>query len=373
MVIRMRRKNYVLFPSLDYGFVLSVMKSQLTIFLTVILPGCWVLCSAADAINGGTDVQTGKIGALEPVSNSHRPSLLQTKGNQIVNGSAEIVRLKGLMIPDPARLAGERRYAHTLFETVRATGARVIRIPVHPKFWARDPDYIGHYLDPAVRWAGELGMYVILDWHSIGNEVTGYAPQVPDLFCHTDAMTTNFWERVASHFKDEPHVIFEIFNEPENISAADWRRCANRLVRVIRAQGAGQLIIVGGLEYGRELDWVLREPVAGENIAYASHIFPSHARSGWDHDFGSVAARYPVVITEWGFIDKKQTPNPSDSYLSGDVGTYGDPLMSYLAKRGIGWVACWFDEQWQPAMLLPGGNGYTDWGKFATLELKNTR
>ena len=113
--------------------------------------------------------------------------------------------------------------------------------------------------------------------------------------------------------------------------------------------------------------------IAGENIAYASHIFPSHARSGWDHDFGRVAARYPVVITEWGFIDKKETPNPSDSYLSGNAGTYGDPLMSYLAERGIGWVACWFDEQWQPAMLLPGGNGYTDWGKFATLELKNTR
>ena len=34
---------------------------------------------------------------------------------------------------------------------------------------------------------------------------------------------------------------------------------------------------------------------------------------------GKVAARYPVVITEWGFIDKKQTPNPSDGYLSGDA------------------------------------------------------
>ena len=115
------------------------------------------------------------------------------------------------MIPDPARLAEEGRYAHTLFKAVRATGANVIRIPVHPQFWARDPDYVRHYLDPAVQWAGKLDMYVILDWHSIGNEVTGYAPQVPELFCHTDAMTTNFWEQVASHFKDEPLVIFEVF------------------------------------------------------------------------------------------------------------------------------------------------------------------
>ena len=106
----------------------------------------------------GRTFKPEEAGALEPVSISHRPSLLQTKGNRIVNGTAEIVRLKGLMIPDPARLAGERRYARTLFETVRTTGAKVIRIPVHPQFWARDPDYIGHYLDPAVRWAGDAGL-----------------------------------------------------------------------------------------------------------------------------------------------------------------------------------------------------------------------
>jgi endoglucanase len=312
-------------------------------------------------------------GALDPVSRSRWPSRLLAQGNRLVNSAGEVIRLKGLMIPDPARVAGEGRYTRALFETLRATGANVVRIPVHPQHWSKDPEYLTRYLDPAVRWTGELGMYVILDWHSIGNVLTGYAPQVPQLFCHTEAMTTNFWERVAGRFNDAPHVIFEIFNEPQNISAADWRRCANRLVAAIRAQRARQLIIVGGLEYGRDLDWVLREPVAGENLAYASHIFPSHARSGWDHDFGSVAKRHPVVVTEWGFIDQTQTPRPPDVYLSGDARTYGEPLMSYLDGRGIGWVACWFDAQWQPAMLLPAGQGYTRWGSFAAGELRKAR
>ena len=40
-----------------------------------------------------------------------------------------------------------------------------------------------------------------------------------------------------------------------------------------------------------------------------------------------------------------------------------------LAARGIGWVACWFDEQWQPAILLPDGRGYTPWGSFAIRQL----
>lgn len=152
------------------------MKWPLTILLTVLLPGCWITGSAAEGINGATNIQTSLV---EPPSISRGLSRLQTKGNHIVNGTAEIVRLKGLMIPDPARLAGEGRYARTLFEKVRATGANVIRIPVHPQFWAGDPDYVRHYLEPAVRWAGELGLYVILDWHSIGNELTGYAPRLP--------------------------------------------------------------------------------------------------------------------------------------------------------------------------------------------------
>ena len=343
---------------------------QVTLIVTVLLSVCGITAPVAESPVVATNATTSLV---EPTANPHLPSRLKTRGNRIVDGNGEPIRFKGLMIPDPGRLAGEGRYTRALFETARATGANVIRIPVHPQFWAKDPDYLCHYLDPGVKWAGELGLYVILDWHSIGNEVTGYAPQVPELFCHTDAMTTNFWARVAARFKADPHVVFEVFNEPQNISATDWRRCSSRLVRVIRAQGAAQLIIVGGLNYGRELDWVLREPVAGDNLAYASHIFPSHAQSGWNHDFGNVAAHYPVVITEWGFIDQQETPHPPDHYLSGDASTYGHPLMSYLDERGIGWVACWFDEQWQPAMLLKGGSGFTTWGKYALRELKSGR
>lgn len=350
-------------------FMRDSVKSGCAILLALFLHGSGITGAAGSVVNVATNIPSSP---ARPGSNP-RPSLLHTEANRMVNGNGETVRFKGVMIPDPGRLAGEGRYNRALFEAVRATGANVIRIPVHPMFWTRDPDYARHFLDPAVRWAGELGLYVILDWHSIGNELTGYAPQAPELFCHTEAMTTNFWKRMASRFKDEPHVVFEIFNEPQNISTADWRRGANRLVRVIRAQRARQVVIIGGLEYGRELDWVLHEPVAGDNLAYASHIFPSHPQSGWDHDFGRAATRFPVVITEWGYIDKKQIVNPSDKYLSGDAATYGDPLLSYLAGRGIGWVACWYDAQWQPAMLLPGGHGYTSWGEFAAQKLKDEK
>jgi hypothetical protein len=88
----------------------------------------------------------------------------------------------------------------------------------------------------------------------------------------------------------------------------------------------------------------------------------------WERGGALSGGRYRV-----GIHHKRQKANPSDAYLSGDARTYGQPLMSYLTQRGVGWVACWFDDEWQPAMLLPGGHGYTPWGELATLELKKIK
>jgi hypothetical protein len=54
------------------------------------------------------------------------------------------------------------------------------------------------------------------------------------------------------------------------------------MVNVIRSKGAQQLINVGGIEYPRDLSWVLVVRIEGENIAYAAHIYLAHSRYSWD-------------------------------------------------------------------------------------------
>ena len=329
-----------------------------------------------DAATGAEAVELSSLRVVHPLefqSSAARevPALLANRGNRLVNRSNQVVQLKGLMIPEPARLAERGQYGAGLFAKLRGHGANVVRIPVHPRFWKQHPDYIQRFLDPSVQWAAECGLYVIIDWHSIGNPQTGYAPESPDLFCHTKAMTLDFWNRVAVRYQAAPHVLFEIFNEPARISGKEWRDFANETVKLIRSRGAKQPIVVDGLEYGRDLSWVLREPVAGENILYASHIFPAHAASGWDRDFGEVSRRYPVLITEWGFIAEPDRIDSSHKYLKGNAASYGDPLLAYLDRRGIGWVACWYDNEWEPAMFLKGNKGYTRWGEFINRELNS--
>lgn len=294
---------------------------------------------------------------------------LTTQGNRVVSDGGHPVVLRGVMVPDPAVLAREGRFRRGMIKDITAAGANVVRVPVHPLYWREDPEYLWRYLDEIVRWCGEEGMYVILDWHSIGSVVTGRAPLSQELYSATQESTREFWSRVAAHFATTPHVLFEVFNEPQGISAAEWRDAAQALIGVIRGAGATQPVIVGGVEYARDLSWVLKTPMDDASVIYASHIYPSHPASGWDMWFGNVAVRYPVMITEWGFLDQSTTDQ--DSYLIGSTEGYAKPLMTRLDALGAGWVACWWDDGWVPVMFTDGMKTPTEYGRYVLTRLSS--
>lgn len=290
---------------------------------------------------------------------------LSVQGNHLVRADGTVVLLKGIMAPNPETLAKEGRFGRELFTQIRATGANVVRIPLDAEAWRIDPDYLWRYVDRAVTWAGETGMYAIVDLHMIGNIDTGAGQIMPGGSARSLAQA--FWRQTAAYLRACPHVIFEVFNEPQGISAGAWRDAARNLVGIIRDQKASQTTIVGGIDFSSDLSWVLDEPVAGENIAYAVHRYPGSALSP-DNSFGLIADRYPVLMTEWGFMD--ENPSPKQSYLNGNAAEFAAPLMAYLQAHAIGWVACWWDDSWEPPMLRPAGTGYTRFGDFVLTELR---
>ena len=348
------------------------MKKRLKIIKVVSLgfAGLCILLGAILSLSGGHLTVTLPVEHKSRFSGtpSQYPGRLSARGNQIVDTEGNVILLKGLMPPDPARLRAEGTFNRNFFTGMADTGANVIRIPVHPENWVRDPDYLWRYLDPIVTWAGESNLYVILDWHYIGNVATGAGPQMPDLDASPKELTLEFWRTTAGYFSQAPHVIFEIFNEPQSIRAADWQGSAEEIVQAIRGAGADQLVIVGGIDYGKDLSWVLEHPVRDANVAYASHIYPAHPRTSWQHWFGDVAEEYPVLITEWGFMS--EAGDSSQAYLVGDPSTYGDPFLGYLSERNIGWVACWYDDKWLPPMFTENRKSYTQYGEFVLQQLK---
>ena len=295
------------------------------------------------------------------------PPPLAVRGHDLMGPDGSTVTLRGVMVPELERLADAGRLRAALFESIATTGANVVRLPVDPVAWRSDPDYLARYIDPAVRAAGEVGLYAIVDLHMIGNIVTGSGQAMPDV--PALPLAEAFWTAVSGYFRAVPHVLFEIVNEPAAISADAWQPVAGELVQAIRRSGAGQPAIVGGITYASDVSWVMATPIADRNVAYAVHLYPG-TLGDWQRSFGDVAFRYPVLVTEWGFMD--ENPSAAQEYLNGSAATFGDPLMAFLARRGIGWVACWWDASWEPPMLRPDGASYTNLGRFVVEQLGGT-
>jgi hypothetical protein len=159
----------------------------------------------------------------------------------------------------------------------------------------------------------QAGLYVVLDlhWSAPGTRpATGQQPMA-DLD-HAPA----FWSSVARAFRDEPAVMFELYNEPFGISWRCWRdgcvlphgwRTAGMqtLVDAVRATGARQPIIATGIGSGSDLSsWLRYRPrdpvgklVAGFHVYNFTHCA---TLACWEEHVAPVARSVPVVTTEFG-------------------------------------------------------------------------
>jgi len=124
--------------------------------------------------------------------------------------------------------------------------------------------------------------------------------------------TQDVWEKLASTFAMEPHVLFGVCNEPERNSdgsrdAEVWS-VMNAVVEVIRATevaaGAPQQHIVavqGTRDWARVLDYYLANPITaggGTNIIYETHVY--NPQPDFKALFEDPALSLPVIIGEFG-------------------------------------------------------------------------
>jgi aryl-phospho-beta-D-glucosidase BglC (GH1 family) len=97
-----------------------------------------------------------------------------------------------------------------------------------------------------------VGLYVIIDWHSIGN-LRSQLYQA-SIYETTPKETFEFWRTMAQHYKNEPTVaFFELFNEPTvyngqlgTCSWAQWKELCEEMITIIRGYGCQAVPLVAG-------------------------------------------------------------------------------------------------------------------------------
>jgi endoglucanase len=265
---------------------------------------------------------------------------VQVDGNQLADGEGSPIRLigvnrsgseyacltEGLGVFDGP--IGKRAIA-----AMKTWRINAVRVPLNEDCWlgingapakysaARYHEAVKKYV---IR-LHEAGLYVVLDlhWSAPGaKRATGQQPMA-DLDHAPD-----FWSSVARTFKDDPALVFDLYNEPYDVSWQCWRdgclmpegwRTAGMqtLVDAVRSAGASQPVIASGLASGSDLSgWLEYRPRdPAHQLAAGLHMYdfsaPCDEPDCWATDVGTVARQVPVVTTELGqdtcpgpFIDR---------------------------------------------------------------------
>jgi len=286
--------------------------------------------------------------------------IIKVKGARFVNCDGDTILFRGVNIADPDKLDDLGLWNKDFFLSIKKLGANIIRIPVHPYAWRqRGKDEYLRLLDKAVKYCSEYDIYIIIEWHSIGNLVL----EIFQDYYHktTKAETFDFWRTIAIRYNGHNTIAFyELFNEPAvkggqfgPMSWHEWKELVEKMIILIRAYDPETVILVGGLDWAYDLTHVKYDPVNAENIGYVTHPYPFKRKEPWEpkweENFGFLARKYPVLATEIGFW-----LGPGEEITKNH---YAYRIIKYLEKRGIGWLAWIYDDKWMPA-LLKSYDGY---------------
>lgn len=284
---------------------------------------------------------------------------LTVDGNRIVDESGSTARLRGVSFSDPDRLEKIGHWNEEYFQAAADWGANVVRFPVHPRAWReRGPQEYLRLIDQGIEWAGARGMYVIIDWHSIGNLRTEVF-QDP-MYNTTKTETFRFWKTIAERYVDNSVVAFyELFNEPTSyrgqLGRYTWdehRVIMEDLIGLIYAHDTTVIPLVGGMDWAYDLSGVRESPIGFPGIAYTAHPYPQKREPPWEpkwqESFGFVAERYPIIATELGFMSA-DGPGAHVPVIADEV--YGEAVIDFFEERGISWTAWVFDPVWSPQLI----------------------
>ena len=192
---------------------------------------------------------------------------------------------------------------------------------------------------PMAEYAVSKGMYVVMrppgvcpEEISVGDDYNKYLIQV--------------WTHVAQHpkLKNHPNIMFELANEPVRILGTDGTYGSRSqghfdnlkiyfqsVVDAMRAEGCNNILWIPGLAYQSTYSGYAVNPIEGDNIGYAVHIYPgwfgsgegyANFQKGWDEDVQPIADLAPIMVTEMDWADEKYNASWGKSF-TGNAGGDG--------------------------------------------------
>jgi hypothetical protein len=327
------------------------------------------------------------------------------RGNQLIDGNGNPLRLLGI---DRSGTEYECLSGGAIFDgpvdasaiaAIASWGSNVVRVPLNEDCWLGinlkrgNKDQGAAYRNAIVHFVNALngaGLYVILDLHlnAPGSKVARSLQPMADLD-HTPA----FWSSVAATFKHNRAVVFDLFNEPHDISWRCWRDGCQvttnlgtwqtagmtALVAAVRKAGATQPLMLGGLAYSSDLSQWLAfrprdplthspgNPVPGQPqlvASYHTYCGPpgTSTVAACQAQLAATEAQWPAVVTV-----SRKAPVVTGEFGEYDCATtYVEPYMAFADMHQLsflGWAWDTYDCGQFPSLISDYNGTPTPYGQ----------
>lgn len=302
--------------------------------------------------------------------------ILKVRGNQLVNSKKTPVLLRGVNAASLEWTSnGEGHIKESVRVAIQVWRSNVVRIPMAQDRWfGKEPGTrdggkaYREIIRKIVSSANMYGAYVMLDLHWSNGGVWGqniWQHKMPDY------KSRDFWVSCAAEFANIPGVIFDLYNETYGISWNVWKNGGSvtetealgfgqgqfipstyqtpgmqALLNAIRATGANNLIVAGGLDWAYDLSgflngFQLSDPT-GNGVIYACHAYPfkGDTVAQWLAKLDAALPVIPVFVGEFGDQPNQQTPS-----------TWVTQVLAAMETRGVHWAAWDFHPAAGPCLI----------------------
>lgn len=315
------------------------------------------------------------------------PKMLKVVGNRLHDTDGKEVWLQGLNAGGLETLPNDDQPIKSLVVGIDEWKANCVRVPIKEEFWWGKSPYqrdggaaYRKMIDKMITLAANRGAYVVIDLHRFRAPKKEHA---------------EFWKEFATVYKDHPAVLFDVFNEPHDITWDVWRNGGwvgdkkgvdesaflsdaekkknqgfesvgmQGLVDAVRSTGAKNIIIAGGLFWCNDLSGVVNgyalDDKGGNGIMYSWHTYNWHP--GWARIL-PVAEKYPIFLGEVGADVKKMGFIPTEDQE--DPFTWVPDMLGFIQKHKINWTGWCFHPYATPVMISDWDYTPTPfWGEFA--------
>jgi len=261
---------------------------------------------------------------------------------------------------------GEGHVLDTVRVAIKDWRANIIRFPLSQDRWfgaaPEQHDQGDSYralVQKVVDYCADNGCYALLDLHWNDADQWGY-----NIGQHVmpDTNSLVFWKDCARTYRNNPAVLFDLYNEPHDTTWDIWKNGGQitekagvgarqgrftpvtyktpgmqALLNTIRQTGARNMVVCGGLDWAYDLSGFLKgyqlSDPDGDGIVYACHTYPikGDTMEKWIAKLDAALPQIPVIMSEFGAQNRGATVNDPNPWVQRTLAAMDQRKCNYIA------------------------------------------